>query len=292
MNDASNDAAPGVAELPAHVDGIVVPLDDSRLSERALRVAAELATRLDADLTLFGAVATEDEARDRERRLARLAAALHMPRADCSVVVDLDPAGAIHEALKRHPGSLACMASHGRGRSAAILGSVSNEVLARGHDPLVLVGHVYDEERVGRGDVAAVDGSPAAPRIARVASQWASLLDEALTIVVVAEPVPPPVRGGEVRRSFGPADPESYLHGFVETLTRSGAEVEVGGHVEYDPISPQSGILTYLSEHRCSFVVVGSRARTGLARLVFGSVAAGILFGSPVPLLVVPRLDP
>jgi nucleotide-binding universal stress UspA family protein len=45
------------------VDTILVPLDGSRFSKRALPVAFELARRLGAQLHLLSAVPTEDESR-------------------------------------------------------------------------------------------------------------------------------------------------------------------------------------------------------------------------------------
>jgi nucleotide-binding universal stress UspA family protein len=283
--------SPAVAELPPRVARVVAPLDGSRFSELAVPVAAQLSLRLDAQLSLFGAVGTTDEAVDRANRLARVARTLVGVPVETEVVVDADPAGAIHDAVRAHPDSVACMASHGRGRSAAILGSIANEVLVRGQDPLVLVGHLYDESRRGHGVVAAVDDSPAAPRVARLAAQWADLLRERLTVIVVAEPVPPPLDGGPVHRAFGPTNPESYLRELVESVRQSGTTVDVAAEVVYDPISPQSGILTYLVEKPSSYVVLGSRARTGLERLMFGSVAADVLSGGSVPLLAVPRLE-
>jgi hypothetical protein len=79
---------------------------------------------------------------------------------DRLVVVDLDPAGAIHEALRLHL-AVACLASHGRGRSAAVIGSVATEVVARGHDPVVVVGPMVEPHRGRHGVVACLDASPA-----------------------------------------------------------------------------------------------------------------------------------
>jgi nucleotide-binding universal stress UspA family protein len=210
-----------------------------------------------------------------------------------SVVVSLDPAGAIHEQLRQRgrDRAVACMASHGRGRSAALVGSVATEVVARGHDPLVIVGPHPDEHPGGHGVMVAVDDSPVSASLLPIGLGWAGLLDEPLTVTTVAEPVPPPVRPDHpTRRRFGPeGDVEAFLEGLVAPVRRQGHKVD--GLALYDPISPASGLELYLRDHPATLVVVASHARTGPTRIVFGSEAAAIVRRSPSPVLVVPRPD-
>jgi nucleotide-binding universal stress UspA family protein len=203
-------------------------------------------------------------------------------------VVDADPAGAIHEAVRRWHPSVACLASHGRGRAAAITGSVATDVVARGHDPVVLVGPLFDPLPARCGVVACVDGTPAAAALLDVAVWWAQLLVEPLMVMTVAEPVPPPLAGGVVQRRFGPqGDADTWL----ELLTALARETlgEVDTAAVYDPISPAEGARRFLADRRPSIAVVASHARTGRSRLIHGSVAARIVYQSPSPVLVVPR---
>ncbi|HSS10127.1 MAG TPA: universal stress protein [Acidimicrobiales bacterium] len=276
------------SELPSNVSTLIVPLDGSKFSERALPVAAALAGRLDADISLLSAVAREDDVAERARALAVIDIPGH--HVDVSVVVDLDPAGALHEALRRRPGAVACMATHGRGRSAALVGSLATEVVARGHDPLVVVGPMVEKPATGAGVVACVDETLESEAAIRVAQHWAGLLlSEPMTVIVVAEPVPPPVRG-PARRRFGPdGDVEAHLASLVAPFRAEGAKIRT--EVVYDPISPADGIRTYLDDHPAMLVVLRSRARTGLARLAFGSVAAGVVHGSGSAAVIVPWVD-
>jgi nucleotide-binding universal stress UspA family protein len=156
------------------VNTIVVPLDGSEFSRQALPTAVGLAERLDADIVLLSAVATEDEVRAREAELEE--ARVPWPRVERMVVVDKDVAGAIHETLRRRPDAVACMASHGRGRTAALVGSVATEVVARGHDPLILVGPMVEEPPRGAGVVACIDEHPESIVVAEVGLVWAGLL--------------------------------------------------------------------------------------------------------------------
>jgi nucleotide-binding universal stress UspA family protein len=267
------------------VNTIVVPLDGSEFSRQALPTAVGLAERLDADIVLLSAVATEDEVRAREAELEE--ARVPWPRVERMVVVDKDVAGAIHETLRRRPDAVACMASHGRGRTAALVGSVATEVVARGHDPLILVGPMVEEPPRGAGVVACVDEHPESIVVAEVGLVWAGLLlDEPLTVIVVAEPIPPPTRG-PARRLFGPdGDPDAYLDEMIAQLPTGSTKVKA--EVVYDPIGPADGIVSYVEEHPADLVVVRSHARTGVLRLTLGSVASGVVHRSPVPVLVIP----
>jgi nucleotide-binding universal stress UspA family protein len=268
---------------------ILVPLDGSKFSERALPVAEWLAGRLDADIHLFSAVPTADDLVARDEQLAEY----QLPGrcVEREVVIDLDPAGAIHEALRRLGDAVACIASHGRGRSAALIGSVATEVVRRGRDPLVVVGPTIDERFPGSNVLACVDETSGSAAILPIAERWAGRLREPLIVVTVAEPVPPAIAAGPVRRLFGPdGDVDAYLEALVRPIRREGADVKT--LALYDPISPAEGMRTYLRDHPAALVVVGSHARTGIARLVFGSTAASVVQGNPSPVLVAPRPDP
>jgi nucleotide-binding universal stress UspA family protein len=268
------------------VSTILVPLDGSQFAESALVTAVGLADRLDADIVLFSAVASVDDVATREAELA--AVPVPWARVERSVVVDRDVAGAIHEALRRAGNAVACMASHGRGRSAALVGSVATEVIVRGHDPLVLVGPMVEQPPTGSGVVACVDERPdESLAVITVALTWAGLLlVEPMTTIVVAEPVPPPTRG-EVRRLFGPdGDVEAYLDSITADLRADGNKIKT--EVVWDPIGPTDGVVSYLEDHPADLVGAGAHARTGLRGLKVGSVAEAMVHASPVPILVVP----
>jgi nucleotide-binding universal stress UspA family protein len=274
------------------VDAIVVPLDGSAFAERALPVAAQLAGRLRVDIHLLSVVRHRDEVEQREALLDAVELPGH--RLHRLVLIDDDPAAAIHEALHRIPDGVCCMASHGRGRSAALLGSVATELLARQRDPLVLVGPMIgdlttwiDPDGFRVGIVTCVDDSPDLAGLMPTALAWCDLLDQSALLVTVAEPVPPPLDDRPERRRFGPpGDVADFLEFLAAPLRAQGHEV--GTHVVWDPVSPASGLRDFLREHPTPLVIAGSHGRTGLARVVLGSVAAAIVHQSPAPVLIVP----
>jgi nucleotide-binding universal stress UspA family protein len=171
-----------------------------------------------------------------------------------------------------------------------VLGSVANEVLARGHDPLVLVGPLVDYRLVSEGVVACLDETPESTVVLPVAQTWARFLGEPLVALTAAEPVPPEIAVGPVRRSFGPdGDVDAFLRRVVRPLLRQGVEVRT--KAVFSVVSPAAAVRTYVWAHPAVLLVVSSRARRGLSRLAFGSVAAKIVRDSCSPVLVVHRPD-
>lgn len=273
---------------PDTVDALLVPLDGSDFSRVAVPTAARLAARLEAEIQLLSAVESADEVGRREQELDRI----HIPGhvVSRSVVVDRDPSHAVHEALHKLGNAVACMATHGRTRSAALVGSVATDVVARGHDPLVLVSPYMEQPRRSSGVVACVDDSPASAALVAVAVGWAELLSERCIVLTIAEDAPEPVTGGPIRRRFGPdGDAEAYLAALVEPFITAGHAVEAV--VRYEPVNVWGGLYRYLTDHPAALVATNTRSRTGLRRLVFGSVAATIVRHSPSPVLVMPRRE-
>ena len=127
----------GKGRQPHQIEVCLVPLDGTEFAQLALVVAKELAARLDVRIEILSAVAREEDVPVRSRELANVGLG---KEPSISVVVDLDPAGVIHENLKRLGSAVACLASHGRSRRPNLRPSVPNDVIARGHDPVLIAG--------------------------------------------------------------------------------------------------------------------------------------------------------
>jgi nucleotide-binding universal stress UspA family protein len=276
--------------LPARA--LVVPLDGSELSARAASVAGLLCSRLDAVVHLVSVAATQDDADVCHRQFDEVAdivsgASRELVMSDGRGVRADDVAKAIVDSATRLRG-VVCMTSHGRGRSAAVLGSVATEIASRSARPFIVVGPAFHPETwtIDAPVDACVDGTPASETVIPVAVEWASALSVSLTVVTVAEPIPAPLPGRQWRRMHGPdEDADAYIARLVER--HRGDHVPVDGTVVYDPVSVPGGLDDHLAQHPASLVTVATRARTGVARLVLGSAAAGILHRVPVPVLTV-----
>ena len=276
------------------IDVVVVGLDGSALASMALPVAGDLSDSLGAELHVVSVVADETEIDGRAAEIARTTEGVRHSRR--SVIVNVDVAEVLHEALAQLAPAVLCLASHGRGRSAALIGSVAADIVGRARDAAVLIGPALDPEpRRGvpatRGVVACVDGDQASLIVLPDAMAWAALLSEPLIVLTVADPTPAPVRGTSYHRRYGPdGDPDLYLRSIVEPL-RPGYSGVIESTAVLDPISPASGVRDHLRAHPARLAVVASRGRRGVQRLVFGSTSAAIVHWSPAPVLVVPRRD-
>jgi nucleotide-binding universal stress UspA family protein len=56
-------------------------------------------------------------------------------------------------------------------------------------------------------------------------------------------------------------------------------------------VPPEEGIVQQAIKHEVDLIIVGSYGRTGLKKLLMGSVTEGVIGGSPCPILVVKQHD-
>jgi nucleotide-binding universal stress UspA family protein len=73
----------------------------------------------------------------------------------------------------------------------------------------------------------------------------------------------------------------------ADAVERIGTRIHSSTHVVEG--MPADAIVELARQLRPSFIVIGSRGRTGLEHLLLGSVAEGVVRSSPVPVMVVPK---
>jgi nucleotide-binding universal stress UspA family protein len=132
-----------------------------------------------------------------------------------------------------------------------------------------------------------LDGSPLAESVLPLLMEIAGPLDMAIALVRVLEPVPPMAVEGT--RHFVPddiearrRDAEEYLAPIAAGLRARGVdttwEVRVG--------RPESEILTAARERETDLIAMSTHGRSGLGRLLFGSVAEQVLRRAEVPVFL------
>ena len=245
----------------------IVPFDGSSAAARAHGVATGLAARLGGEVELL-AVAPGAE-QERELREGARQRCLHDPLA----VVRADDAAAVIAGAATTPDALVCMATHGRGRSAAVLGSVATDVLGHATGPVLLVGP--DGERDWLHDPARVLTGWAGPESAAIlphAADWAARLGGELWLELVFHPldVPAAEHPGTL---FAPA---------LEILGHTAVHLRSCG-AEY----PAGALVDSARELPASLLALTTHARTGAARTVVGSVTMDVVRHAPCPVLVV-----
>jgi nucleotide-binding universal stress UspA family protein len=299
---------------------ILVPLDGSDLAERAVPVAAELARRAGVELRLVhvhdpvaaepiyveGLPVIDDQMRSlgREHEQAYLDRAPQRLAPGATVSVDLldgPVATAIVRYAERNGARLIVVTSHARGGfERAWLGSVTDEMVRVSHVPLLVV-------RPEPGDVSGsfrrilvpLDGSLAGESILEHAVRLARLEPEAeLVILQVVQPIVQKawVLSAAINASTVGGDQsqvdsaEEYLDGVARRLETSG--IRVRARVRSAALVAPA-ILNVAREEKVDVVALATHGRSGVARLMLGSVADKLLRGSHTPILLFrPSLAP
>ncbi|MFC7494500.1 MULTISPECIES: universal stress protein [unclassified Nocardioides] len=273
---------------------VVVGIDGSPSSDRALDWAIDHATRERRQLTLaFGVdpagsawadpmggshrAVVEEMAEDGRRLLTEARQYVHLRAPDLAVHETAWMADPRVTLLRlAEDASLLVVGSRGRGPVASLLlGSVSVAVVRHATCPVVVV-RPGNRGKVRNGVVAGVDSGPASRAVAEFAYHQASLRQLPLTILHGVEEVwPPDATDEDLRLPIAEA-----LGGLAEKYPDVSARVEL---VRDDA----AGTLVERSQ-RMDLVVVGAHRGGRLSTLLTGSVALSVVEHSDCAVAVVP----
>lgn len=262
------------------VQRLIVPLDGSTESWHALDVAVALARRCDTYVDVVHIAFSPNDVRWAERDLTEQLASRDTPGVAVTMHVRLssETVGAEIEALLQDdPGAIVVMASHGRGRSAALLGSIAEDVLQRTFGPVMLVGPHATVDDFAGPIVVTVDGSTESEAALPLAASWAIELRSTPWVVHVADPSDRAPSGADIMDT-------AYTARLAHTLQRQcGHEVNFDELHHRDPIAT---IVDYTEQLDASLIVASSHGRSGWSRLALGSVTAGFVREATCPVLV------
>ncbi len=260
---------------------VLLTLDGSDHAWRALPVADDLAAAFGAPLELLRVTTYPWDVHEVRRQLdARLADYdLHgsLPTVTARVEAPT-PAATIASHAAEVAGTLLVMDTVGRGRSAAVLGSVTTDVLRLTHGPVVAVGRHATSGRLAERHelVIAVDGSSFSEVAVPLGAAMAKALSARPWVVTNVDPHTTPVSG--VLDSNYPR----LIAQHVAELT--GAEVEFD--VLHEPHSGQA-VADFAASIGAGLVVCSTHGRTGWGRLALGSVGTAIVHAAPCPVVLV-----
>lgn len=284
---------------------IVVPLDGSELAEVVLPYAEELMRRLGSQLVLLSVCEGSEEGERAEyletvvarlkRRAVRYAERhpgtfVAEPNPEV-VILPGKPSEGIIDYVESNGLDLTMMATHGRsGISRWALGSVADKVIHGLSRPVCLIrargcqSEVHPDCLVGR-IFAPLDGSEAGEAALPYIE---ALATKARVEVVLFQVVPKPERSSEVTwmeiRKIEERHARIYLHRVQSYLANKGitvrSELEFGGN-------PAERIIDVSARASAAVIAMSTHGRTGVNRLVFGSVAEKVLRAGRTPLLLV-----
>jgi nucleotide-binding universal stress UspA family protein len=259
---------------------IIVPLDLETGADRALPVAHALAAQggIPVELVTVSSPSMPQEVDAYElRRRAQLFV-------NCSTTVlhDNDIARALTAFAAERPAPLVVVATRARGVIAEhVLGSVTEDLLARSADPVLLVGpHVETEDLVGGPTlVAGVDGTSTSEAVLPAVAEWLDTFGGPPPWLVQ---VLPPATAAD---SFGDAVESAYVQRLAARLKEGGIDAEWDvAHAG----RPTDALIDFADRVADTVLVVSSERWTDAAHSHIRSVARALTRYAHHPVLVVP----
>jgi len=170
---------------------MIVPVDGSEHAWQAAEVAVALARRCNGRVDVVEVVFEPREVDAAKLRLdggiGRLGASDVAVQPVVSLATD-GVAAAVADLVESQPDAVLTMASHGRGRSAALLGSIAEDLLGRVFGPIVVVGPKAETSSFEGPIVVTVDGSELSEVALPLAGAWGIELGVTPWVVGVVEP--------------------------------------------------------------------------------------------------------
>lgn len=288
------------------INRILWPTDLSAGAGRAFPHAAALAHWHNAELHLLNVREGTEEARDEmaeqfplsRGELANLIGAVDAP----SQPVNLDeltlvqeqvdgtaPAESVVSYVEEHGVDLVVMGTHGRrGLQRLLIGSVAEEVLRTAPCPVLTVRAAEDTAPAWNVSniLSPVDFSEASDTAVKYARELALTYGAQITLLhAVEEVMYPSAYGMEMADVPGPEVIDRVEAGLANMAREEiGYEhVTVDTSIGYAP----SSILDYCEENDVDLIVIATHGRSGLERLLLGSVTERVVRRASVPVFVV-----
>ena len=305
---------------------IMLPLDESQVSEQAIPFAVALAGSLSLPVTLIEAVEPDSPAitqslysnrrwmasastrEDRAREyLASISARLLTQGLQADIAVPrMEPASGIVEESARDADALIVMASHGRsGLARWWMGSVADKVLHTAGNPMIVIraqGQATSRAaRLPERLIVPLDGS----ELAELVLPHAVYLAKALRLPVKLLQITPSeeeyyryaAMGPGAVPSAPPSNPpiaeivqiaSQEAQGYLEDVSRR-LNAQGVGSVEIDVAQGNAAeaIVDMATAEQGSLVAMTTHGRSGVGRMMLGSVAERVVRQSGCPVLVV-----
>ncbi|NOZ25130.1 MAG: universal stress protein [Nitrospirae bacterium] len=267
------------------IERLLLCTDGSEFSEGAIREAVRLAKRCNSrlyavsvveanpELETYAPALLEKTEKETRAHLEDVKARAEKEGVDCEIITHEgeEPYRYIVEEASRCKADLIVMGRRGRtGLSRLMMGSVTARVIGHAECNVLVVPRaaVFECRKI----LIATDGSEYSDRALHNALDLAAAYGSEVIIVSVAPD------GSAIK------DAEAIVERARETAAKKGIEkvaTETPVGVAYEMITDAAG------RNNIDLIVVGSHGRTGLKRLLMGSVAERVIGHAPCAVLVV-----
>jgi nucleotide-binding universal stress UspA family protein len=292
---------------------ILIPVDDSKCSQHAAHIGLEFAKRLGARVVLTNALiehATEEDGNHALAPAHRNAETLGVGVSTrFAEGIQMSVGDGIVQVCMEENCDLIVMGTHGReGFEHFLLGSVAERVTRQAHVPVMLILDPRDaktaSEIVPKFEhiLVAVDGSPQSQQALMTANNLAAALGVSLEVLHVIPDMLP--MAGYTGMEFAPmidydryekdleAEGKAIIAGAIEQLNAASVKV---ADVRSSSVSTKGStlgdtIVQTALEHGADLIVLGTHGRSGIDRLLLGSVAQTVSHHSKIPVLLIRSL--
>jgi nucleotide-binding universal stress UspA family protein len=242
--------------------------------------------------------------RSAEQYLQQVAEQVKAANPDLTVVprtIDLEPDLDVADTLARHAAGseLVVMTTHGRGPFARFwLGSTADEFVRHSTVPVLLL---RPDEKMAldlkkkpqiRHILIPLDGSELAERIIPAVARIGRLMGGEYTLLMVFEPASrsealPGLEPYRLPEGWDPNPALVQAQAYLERVTRELRDHGATVHTKLETHgSPVSAILDYAEKHPDTLIALATHGRSGLTRMLLGSVADKVIRAATGPVLV------
>jgi nucleotide-binding universal stress UspA family protein len=282
---------------------ILVPFDGSPLAERALPYVKRLASGSNCRVVLIEALSIEAAPRDDptstiwqakgevDDYLDEVAKTFGPGIPVERLVSHDDPASAILHEINARTIDLVVMSTHGRtGFGRVVFGSVADRVLREAGVPILLIpqhaSHDWASDRPLRILVPLDLSELSKTALSSVEAIEGIAGKVELSMLSVIEPIPPVVIDPMVYAAIDVEGDQANARRRLESIRE-----KIGGQFKKVRVDAVIGpviqtILALASEQNADVIAIATHGRSGLTRLVMGSVATGLIQSATTPILV------
>jgi nucleotide-binding universal stress UspA family protein len=289
---------------------ILIPVDDSSCSQHAARIGLDLAKRLNARVVLTNALveyATEDDGNHALAPARRNAETLGIKfETRFAEGRQMSVGDGIVQICMETNCDLIVMGTHGReGVDRLLLGSVAERVTRQAHVPVMLIRETRNSKTAIETIpplehiLVAVDGSLQSQLALDTANNLAATLQASLEVLYVIPDMPPmtgytglelaPMIDYDRYQKDLEAESKAVMATSLEQLKTASVKVPDlrSSSVPAKGLRLGDVILQTALEHRADLIVLGTHGRSGVDRLLLGSVAEQVSHHSKIPVLLV-----